>query len=1085
MNLIQSLSANASSWSDLHKHIADLSSEHDKGNAFENFAKALLALDPRYQYKAVYLRREIPSSIRERLALSGIQDNGIDGVAVTVDDALHPFQCKFRSDSNDTPTYSELATFLATSERADSRLIITNTTNVTAKIQNQRNVSCIIANSLDRLDSDFFDRLRSYLDDNAIKQPSQLSPNSTQQEAIDAALPYFMTHDRGQLILPCGTGKTLASLWIAERLQAKSILIMVPSLALMAQTLRQWAVNTSLNPFRYLCLCSDTTVDLGNDSPIEHISDVDFPVTTDIEQVKAFLQQKPDITSIVFATYQSSKALSLAALEAGMTFDLAIFDEAHRTAGIHTKTWGIALSDANVPIKKRLFMTATPKVYAPNLKAKATIENIPLCSMDDEVIYGKPFFEMTYAEAIARGHISDYKVIVTLVSDAEVKTMIEARQLIVTTDDQQWDANALAKRVALAKGLSQYDLKKGFTFHSNVKGAAALTDAGSPHSLNAVYNRLHSDAIPPDRMMQFFHVNGAMSSGCRSSIMHEFETAECGIVSNARCLVEGVDVPSVDYVAFMDPKRSPIDIIQAAGRALRGGKALGYIFVPVVLNDSTDPAEALAQSDFAHVWQVLQAMVDQDQRLELVVSDLAVLKGQGAQGTPAWTAAMQALAARIEFFNIPARIDEARFIDAISTKAIDVLSKTWDYWYGLTLKYKDMSGNANAEQRFVMPGGDSLGAWQNQMRVKRRNGQLSQDRIARLDAIGFIWDFLDAQWEQGFQETVRYIAENNQIPNTPKRYKTPAGYRLGLWQSNQKRARKQGALSQDRIARLTSIGFAWDALDAQWQQGLQETIRYAAENNQNPNTPKRYKTAAGYRLGLWQSNQKRAYKRGVLNSDRIALLSAIGFLWDMLDARWESGLQETVHYAGGNDGKPNAPASYISPGGFKLGLWQSNKRREYKNGLLSRERIAQLDAIGFRWDVLDDLWEQGYRETLRYAKGNDWNLNTPVNYITSEGFQLGTWQSNQRSKYKSDNLSPVRVKKLTDIGFKWELQEDVFPIRWAELRKFQAETGHVKVPRNTQLGSWLHEQRKKHKKNKLNPEHAAKLSALGIIGSSR
>ena len=201
------------------------------------------------------------------------------------------------------------------------------------------------------------------------------------------------------MILPCGAGKTLASIWISEKLEAKNILIMLPSLSLLSQTLREWAINASM-PFRYLCICSDTTVDLGNDAPIEKISDMDVPVTTEAEAIRHFLNGTDSKTSIIFSTYQSSKVLSEAVLKSGTTFDIGIFDEAHRTAGTKIGAWGMALDDENIPINKRIFMTATPKIYAPHITKKAKEEDVLICSMDDADMYGHPFYEIGFAEAV-------------------------------------------------------------------------------------------------------------------------------------------------------------------------------------------------------------------------------------------------------------------------------------------------------------------------------------------------------------------------------------------------------------------------------------------------------------------------------------------------------------------------------------------------------------------------------------------------------------------------------------------------------------------------------------------------------------
>jgi len=733
------LAEGVSSWAELEARIANITSEVERGEAFEQFCKAFLLLDPVYRFAKVYRQREIPPSIRQKLGYPGIQDIGIDGLAVTIERKLVAYQAKFRSDRGNIPTLRELSTFFTVSDRADWRITITNAKGLPPAINDRTNSWRVLADRLDQLDPDFFERLRRYLKEQIIPCPSIKTPHKTQQEAIDHAFSYFQQHDKGQLILPCGTGKTLASMWIAERIGGQHILVMVPSLALMHQTLREWAANTSLQPFRYLCLCSDTTVDLGNDSPIEHIYEMDVPVTTDVNEVSDFLSNKLSTTSVLFSTYQSSKVLSEAALKTEMVFGVGIFDEAHRTTGAKVGVWSLALDDKNVPIRKRIFMTATPKIYAPHVIEKAKDEDIFICSMDDSNVYGNPFYEMTFGEAIEREHITDYKIIIICVTDTEVKEVIQRGGRVITGDMHEWDAKAFAKRVALAKGIKAYGLKKVFTFHGRVNGAKAFTDTSTPYGLHNVFKMLATADNLPSAHVNFFHVNGTMPSGLRNSVMKEFKGSEIGIMSNARCLTEGVDVPAVDTVAFIDPKKSLIDIVQATGRAMRKAewKEKGYIFIPVVVAEDSDPEAVIGSSDFDTVWQVLQAMVDQDHRLESTVSNLRTMQGKGDEDTQVWRRAMAEYTEKVEFYNLPKRIDQTRFISTLYAKSVEVIGRSWDFWYGLLVRFRE-----EFPSRWPVFGdiynGYKIGIWCGNQR--HRKERLTQDQIKLLNSINFPWE---------------------------------------------------------------------------------------------------------------------------------------------------------------------------------------------------------------------------------------------------------------------------------------------------------------------------------------------------------
>ena len=1068
-NILLNLVENIQSWDKLENRIADLPTEMERGNVFEEFCHAFFLLDPVFQFQKVYRHTEIPHSIRERLGYPGIQDLGIDGVGITDDDRLFAWQAKFRSDRKVTPSLRELSTFFTVSDKADWRITIANSNKLPSSIDDRVRQSRILADRFDSLDSDFFERLTTYLKTSRVTPPAKKEPHITQREAIAAAVSYYEKNKRGQLILPCGAGKTLGSIWISEKLAAKKILIMLPSLSLLSQTLREWAINSSL-PFRYLCICSDTTVDLGNDAPIEKISDMDVPVTTETEEIQKFLNATSSKTSIIFSTYQSSKVLSDAVRKSGATFDLGIFDEAHRTAGAKIGAWGIALDDTNILICKRIFMTATPKIYAPHITKKAEDEDVLICSMDNADIYGHPFYEIGFAEAVSRGHITDYKVIVICVTDSEVKALIEKGGKVITDQDDQWDAKALAKRIALVKGIRAYGLKKAFTFHGRVESAKAFTDTTKSYGIDKIFSLLEPET---QKSVGFFHVNGTMSSGTRSNILKEFERVDIGIISNARCLTEGVNIPAVDMVAFIDPKKSLIDIVQATGRAMRKAdwKQNGYIFIPVFLDEDADPEEIINNSDFGTVWEVLQAMLDQDKRLQGIVSQMRILQGKGEEGSQAWKDAMAEYATKIEFYDLPIKIDKTRFIEKLNTRIVEIIGRQWDFWYGLTLKYKDEFGSPNAIGIYNTREGFPLGRWQDTQKGNYKKGILSPDRIERLEKIGFTWEIHEEKFEKGFEETLLYKKRTDN-PNAPTIYKTAEGYQLGIWQSHQRKNYKAGKLSLGRIERLEEIGFTWEKFEELFEKGFQETLLYKNSTGK-PNALAIYKTPNGFHLGNWQSTQRTKCKKKKLSPERIRRLEEIGFKWEILEEQFEKGFQETLLYKE-TSGHPNALAIYKTPEGFPLGNWQSDQRGNYKKGKLSTERIKQLEDIGFKWEILEDKFEKGFQETLIHKKTTG-NPNVQMRYKTDAGYQLGYWQGTQRQSYKKGDLSSDRIRHLEEIGFTWERLVEQFEKGFQETLLYKASTGNPnaiqrhKTADSFLLGSWQNDQRKNYKNGKLPP----------------
>ncbi|MDO8446598.1 MAG: Helicase associated domain protein [Deltaproteobacteria bacterium] len=1157
---------NVKSWPELETAIASLSSEQERGEAFEQFCKAFFVLDPVFQFKEVYRQKEIPPSILEQLGYPGRQDIGIDGLAVTVEGKLFAYQAKFRSDRDNTPTLRELSTFFTVSDRADWRITITNANTLPHAINDRTKQSRILADRFDQLDADFFDRLRIYLKEQRVSSPAIKAPHKTQQEAIDAALVHFKDQSRGQLILPCGAGKTLAAMWIAEKSGSSRILVLVPSLSLLSQTLREWAVNTSIKPFRYLCLCSDTTVDLGNDAPIEHRYELDVPVTTDVEKVAEFLANNDSETYVLFSTYQSSKVLSEATLKTGTVFDIAIFDEAHRTTGTDVSGWGLALRDEKIPIKNRIFMTATPRIYAPHITRKAKEEDILICSMDDTTIYGRPIYEMTFGEAIERGHITDYKIVVICVTDSEVREIIQSGGRVITDDEHEWDAKAFAKRVALIKGMKAYGLKKVFTFHARVNGAKAFTDTKTPYGIGQVFKMLentpnqnsfetvrpepvegendshdmhlsqgareHAFISPPlaggdegegvKGKVKFFHVNGTMSSGVRNSIMKEFKEAEIGIMSNARCLTEGVDVPAVDTVAFIDPKKSLIDIVQATGRAMRKAewKERGYIFIPVVVGEDANPDEIIESSDFATVWEVLQAMVDQDQRLQSVVSKLRVLQGKGEVGTKAWEDTMSEYSEKLEFHNISKKIDKTVFIAKLKTKTIEVVARSWDFWYGLTLRYKEEFGSPNVPSDYKTPEGHSLGYWQTHQRRHYRNGKLRPARIQKLEDVGFIWNPLGDPFEKGYDETLKFKSQFGDA-NAPKRYKTEDGFNLGNWQILQRQNYKNGSLSNERIQKLQEIGFLWqirsrkpvknnvaDSFKEQRSTGInsmankvyRETLLFKAKYGV-ANAPSEYKTRNGFSLGLMQDGVRHAFKSGALDSQNADILRSIGLnleettsisLSEFEQQAFEKGYQETLRYRK-EHASSNVAIAYKTIEGYRLGEWQNDIKKAYHNGRLTNERIQKLEDIGFEWHLKiiepkgtlhEDDFEKGFRETLLYTKYFG-DANAPLTYRTQDGYPLGVWQYELKKQRRKGKLTAFRVRRLKGIGLNIDL--DSFEEGLCETLIYKDQFGDVnaplkyKTPEGYKLGEWQNAQIEAYKEGTLVPNKINGLEKIGFI----
>ena len=771
----------------------------------------------------------------------------------------------------------------------------------------------------------------------------------------------------------------------------------------------------------------------------------------------------------MFCTYQSTRVLIDAVRESARFFDVGVFDEAHRTAGQETEIWGLCLSDDNVPITKRLFMTATPRVHAPQVKRRALDENIVIYSMDDEQIYGKPCYELSFGDAIRLGLLSDYEIVVIELADSDCLKILREHGFVTAGDKSpDYDANLLAKQIALLRAIEQFGLRRLFTFHSTVAEAKRFVSPTHRQGLKRVASTFLSD-IPSTRSLRTFHINGGMPSGVRLDVMENFETAGVGLVSNARCLTEGVNVPDVDCVAFMDRKESLIDIVQATGRALRKtqGKSKGYIFVPLVTKKDADINEITEGIEFDTVARVVMAMADQDARMEALITELRINEGLGISTDRPADFPIKIIARNLDF------------AEKFFAKIVEKTSSSFAFWYELLLKYREVNGDCNVPARYEM-NGFRLGAWVSNLRIRLKAGLLSIKSVSRLDSIGFMWDPLADAWEAGYNALIAFKEKYGHCNVHQKR--KILGFNLGAWTSIQRDRYRLGKVSADRIRRLEEIGFVWNSLSTKWEKGFAALLAYKDEHG-DCNVPGSYK-ASGVFLGIWVSTQRRVYKAGHMSPDRVDRLEAFGFVWDPLSDAWNDGFGALLSFKN-RIGHCNAPHSHVE-GGFKLGNWIAAKRNAFRRGALPAKRIKQLEDIGFVWSPISAAWEKGFSALLIF-KGKDGHCNVPSDYRGDTSLHLGAWVSNQRSRYKQGLVSPAEVDRLNAIGFTWRVNASAWENSFDALLTFRTKYGHCNVPpgyiteNGIKLVDWVRHQRYDLKSGRIPSERLEKLQKLGFV----
>lgn len=646
----------------LEKYRNESFSERDKGTRFERLMQAYLKTDPLYadMLQTVWLWNDFPYK-----SDFGGKDVGIDLVAQTESGDYWAIQCKCFADDSyiDKPAVDS---FLATSSRTfddgktfAQRLWIstTNRWNSEAEktIRNQNPpVSRLSLTELENAPVDWTELENGICGAKALKAKYPLEPHQT--EALQACHEHFKTADRGRLIMACGTGKTFTSLKIAEtEAENGRVLFLVPSIALLGQTLREWTAQAAekINP---VCVCSDAEITRDSqkneeDGALSSIVDLALPASTNVRNIVKQLRyaETQSGMTVVFSTYQSVDIVAEAQQQVGFEFDLIICDEAHRTTGAiltgKTESAFTKVHDnAFIPAKKRLYMTATPRLYRDDVKEKAKKEDILLCSMDDPAIYGEEFYRIGFAESVRQGLLSDYKVLILTLSDKEIPPALQRAISDATKEISTDDAtklmgciNALSKRMLIDEGLlKQSDpepMRRAVAFCQNIKISKQIANV-----FNEFKNDYYDSLTPEDRAelvdVCADHIDGGMGAGLRDEKMSWLKNApangkECRILTNVRCLSEGVDVPTLDAVLFLSARNSQVDVVQSVGRVMRraDGKRYGYIVIPVVVPAGVPAEEALNDNKrFDVVWSVLNALRAHDDRFNAFVNKIELNK---------------------------------------------------------------------------------------------------------------------------------------------------------------------------------------------------------------------------------------------------------------------------------------------------------------------------------------------------------------------------------------------------------------------------------------------------------------------------
>ena len=845
-------------------------------------------------------------------------------------------------------------------------------------------------------------------------------------------------------------------------------------------------------------LCEDFS-----DKTVCWLSPSDYIFKTQIENLKRATNGSAP-QNIKFFTYAKLMYMTANEIE-DIEPDFIILDEFHRCGA---EMWGMGVENLlktykNVPV---LGLSATAIRYLDNRR-----------DMSDELFDGNIASEMTLGEAIVRGILNSPKYVTALYSYKKDYERYEYRvkhagSKIVRDAGERY-LEALKRAIEKADGLEEI-FKKHITDKS---GKYIAFCANKEHMDEMVSNAARwFTAIDKNPEIYTAYSNNPETSRA----FNDFKNSQSEHLKLLFCidmLNEGVHIDGVSGIIMFRPTVSPIIYKQQIGRALAAGSDKNPVILDIVDNISglysigaieEEIKEAVDYYNFRgensyivnDTFKIIDEVKDCKKLFDKLEETLLAswdfmykeaekyYRENGDLLPPQtyvtdegyklgqWIVVQRVNRTKKDPALTPARIAK---LDKIGMQWQGLKDRLWEEGYKQAENYYLKNGNLNVKRAQ----NSALSSWIINQRKKYRANELSKERFERLNQIGMLWEVEDT-WNIKFQAAEKFYLKNGHL-DIPADYVTNDGISLGSWYRSVKNHYRQGMLSEERQKQLETIGMKWNSVKERiWNQYFEQAKEYYRKNG-NLNVNIKYETESGLKLGVWISSQRCAYSNNKLPNERITLLESIGMSWQRDISRWEEGYLHAEEYYK-NNLNLDPKAEYLSEDGFPLGRWIASQRNKYQKGKLSDIKISKLEKLRMNWNPHEALWQEGYRNAKVYYKANG-NLCIKSSYITDDGYKLGAWLNNQRTKYKTGKLSNERIAELEKIGMIWDKNE----AKWQEnyncalLYFKQNQNLNIKQDYVTKdgvkLGSWVATQRKYYKKGVLDAEKQIQLENIGAV----
>ncbi|GHB09199.1 Helicase associated domain protein [Streptomyces termitum] len=752
-----------------------------------------------------------------------------------------------------------------------------------------------------------------------------------QQEAVTAAVKALRIHSRATVVAACGTGKTLIAARTTARLTPRGrTLVLLPTLDLLSQTARSW--HAAGRKGRAVAVCSARQA-------VDHAPAGDLPMTTSPAELTALTAGQEGEPVTVYATYASLTAVAAAHQTHTLPhWDLVVIDEAHRTAGRLGKAWAAIHHDDQVPAHHRLYLTATPRIWDADADADQAGDAGTVASMDDETLFGPVAYRLTLSDAIDLGLLADYQILVPVIDDTTL------RDWLATGPGAGVDGLRLAGRqVAVLKAIHDHQLRRVLTFHHRVQDARAFAT-----TLPDTAAALPADLQPDGLWSQW--ISGTHPPRVRRRILLDFAAhthpEQPAVLANARVLGEGIDVPSIDAVVFADPKNSPVDTVQAVGRALRqqpGANKKATLIVPVYLTPDENPDDLLSADAYTPLWRTIQALRAHDTRLEARLADPRTHRPTADTDGPGhWL-----------HFERPTQADEVAL--ALTLRVLKPKSAEWRRGLASARRYHRTHHHLDIPQTYEDPAGYALGRWLTWQRHLHNQNALDHARTHALEQLGIIWNPRQQAWDRGLTHAAAYATTHGHLAAPVDHHDPETGFALGRWLATQRKRADQ--LTPARTKALEELDPHWNPpWPLTWQRTYHAARHHQKAGHTLADVPRTFATLEGVRLGEWLRTQR---STPPAHPGQLRLLQDLGLYTTtppsmpppLLSAREQSfrrGLEAAAAFLA-REGHPKVPQRHIEQlanGPVRLGQWLTNTRRRWDR--LSPEHRQALTELGIQ-----------------------------------------------------------------------------------------------------------------------------------------